>query len=213
MAAAKRHIPHFTYVEEVDVTELESLRQHLNDTRRPEQPKLTYLPFFMRALARVLVDFPQCNAHFDDDRNIITRHAAVHLGVAAQTDNGLMVPVVRHVEAMDLWTCAAELQRVTAAARDGKATKEELSGSTITITSLGALGGLVVTPIINYPEVAIIGVNKVQQRPVYQDGIVVPRLMMNLSSSFDHRVVDGYDGACMVQAMKAVLEHPATLFM
>ncbi|MGH8248533.1 MAG: dihydrolipoamide acetyltransferase family protein, partial [Gammaproteobacteria bacterium] len=213
MAAAKRHIPHFGYVEEVDVTELDALRNHRNANRGPEQAKLSYLPFVMRALVRVLSDFPQCNAHFDDEKNIITRYAGVHIGIATQTGSGLMVPVVKHAEALDLWQCAADMLRVTEAARSGKATIQELRGSTITLTSLGALGGIVTTPIINYPEVAIIGINKVQQRPVYQNEIVVPRLLMNLSSSFDHRVVDGYDAARMIQALKDLLEHPAIIFL
>lgn len=214
MAESKRHIPHFGYVEECDVTELDALREHLNETRKPDQAKLSYLPFIMKALVRVLRDFPQCNAHFDDGKNIITRHEGVHLGIAAQTGSGLMVPVVKHAESLDLRQLAAEMQRVTEAARKGKATVQELTGSTITITSLGALGGIVTTPIINYPEVAIIGVNKVQKRPVYDDdGMLVPRLMMNLSSSFDHRVVDGYDAALMIQALKSLLEHPATIFL
>ena len=213
MSAASDRIPHFTYVEEVDVTELDALRRHINEINAGERPKLTFLPFFMRAMVRVLETFPQANAHFDDEKGIITRFDAVHIGIATQTSQGLMVPVVRHVEAMDLWQCAAELTRVTEAARSGKATREELSGSTITLTSLGALGGIVSTPIINHPEVAIIGINKVQQRPVYQDSGVVPRLMMNLSSSFDHRIVDGYDAARLIQAMKLLLEHPATLFL
>lgn len=213
MALSKRHIPHFGYVEEIDVTELDALRDQLNASRAPDQPKLSYLPFVMQALVKVLAEFPQCNAHFDDEKNVITRFAAVHIGIATQTGHGLMVPVVKNVEAMDLWQCAAGMQRVTEAARNGKATLQELTGSTITITSLGALGGIVTTPIINYPEVAIIGINKAQQRPVFQGGAVVPRLMMNLSSSFDHRVVDGYDAARMIQALKGLLEHPATIFL
>ncbi len=213
MALSASHIPHFTYVEEVDMTELESLRAHLNEKYKGERPKLTYLPFIVQALVRVLEDFPQCNAHFDDERNVITRYAAVHAGIATQTDNGLMVPVVHHAEALDLWQCAAEAARVANAARSGKATKDQLTGSSITITSLGALGGIVVTPVINYPEVAIIGVNKVQERPVVRDGAIAIRLMMNLSSSFDHRVVDGYDGARMIQSLKSLLEHPATIFI
>jgi 2-oxoisovalerate dehydrogenase E2 component (dihydrolipoyl transacylase) len=213
MSIANARIPHFTYVEEVDVTELDALRRHMNEINDAGRPKLTFLPFFMRAMVRVLEKFPQANAHFDDDKGIITRFDAVHIGIATQTPQGLMVPVVRHVEALDLWQCAAELTRVTEAARSGKATREELSGSTITLTSLGALGGIVSTPIINHPEVAIIGINKAQQRPVYQDGAVVPRLLMNLSSSFDHRIVDGYDAARLIQAMKALLERPALLFL
>jgi len=213
MAVAYTRIPHFTYVEEVDVTELDALRRHINELNESGRPKLTFLPFFMRAIVRVLEKFPQANAHFDDDKGIITRFDAVHIGIATQTPQGLMVPVVRHVEALDLWQCAAELTRVTEAARSGKATREELSGSTITLTSLGALGGIVSTPIINHPEVAIIGINKVQQRPVYMNDNLVPRLLMNLSSSFDHRIVDGYDAARLIQAMKTLLEHPTLLFL
>ncbi|MBI1731451.1 MAG: 2-oxo acid dehydrogenase subunit E2 [Gammaproteobacteria bacterium] len=213
MTVAHRHIPHFTYVEEVDVTELDALRKHLNEIHGATRPKLTFLPFFMRAIVRVLMNFPQCNAHFDDGKGIITRFEAVHMGIATQTAQGLMVPVVRHAEALDLWQSAAGIARVVDAARAGKAAREELAGSTITLTSLGALGGIVSTPIINHPEVAIIGVNKVQQRPVFQDRVVVPRLLMNLSSSFDHRVVDGHDAARMIQALKSLLEHPATQFI
>lgn len=213
MAVARDHIPPFTYVEEIDVTELDALRRHLNDLHGTSRGKLTFLPFFMRAMVRVLADFPQCNARFDDEKGIVTRYDAVHIGIATQTPQGLMVPVVRHAEALDPWQCAAEITRVAEGARTGKAAREELSGSTITLTSLGVLGGIVSTPIINHPEVAIIGVNKVQLLPVYRDGLLVPRQIMNLSSSFDHRVVDGYDAARMIQAMKALLEHPATLFI
>src|SRR5690606_19403416 len=205
MAESKRHIPHFSYVEEVDLTELESLRRHLNG--KGGKARLTYLPFLALALVRVLQEFPQCNAHFDDERMVVTRYQGVHLGIATQTPGGLMVPVVRHAEALDLYGCATEIARVADAARSGKAKREELAGSTITITSLGALGGIVSTPVINRPEVAIIGVNKAVERPVILNGAVVPRLMMNLSSSFDHRVVDGYDAASMIQALKALLEH------
>jgi 2-oxoisovalerate dehydrogenase E2 component (dihydrolipoyl transacylase) len=211
MAESKRHIPHFSYVEDVDMKALESLRQDMNEARDADQPKLTYLPFLIRALARVLRDFPQCNAHYDDARNVVKRFRPVHVGIATQTDSGLMVPVVRHTETLDVWQCAAEIARVAEAARSGKAKREELSGSTITITSLGALGGIVSTPVINRPEVAIIGVNKAEPRPVVREGQVVPRLMMNLSSSFDHRVVDGYDAARMIQALKTLLEEPAAL--
>jgi 2-oxoisovalerate dehydrogenase E2 component (dihydrolipoyl transacylase) len=205
-----RHIPHFSYVEEVDVTALEELRRHLNDTR-PRQ--LTVLPFLMRALVKALPDFPQINARFDEEAGIVHRHAAVHIGIATQTPAGLMVPVVFHAEALDLWATAAEVARLAAAARDGKAKREELSGSTITITSLGALGGIASTPVINHPEVAIVGVNKIGKRPVVRDGQVVVRKMMNLSSSFDHRIVDGWDAAAFIQRIKALLEHPATLFL
>jgi 2-oxoisovalerate dehydrogenase E2 component (dihydrolipoyl transacylase) len=213
MQEAKRRIPHFAYVEEIDMTELESLRAHLNKTRKKDQPKLTVLPFFMRALVKVLPDYPQINARFDDDAGVVHRHAAVHIGIATQTANGLIVPVVHHAEALDVWQSALEVTRVSTAARDNKATKDELSGSTITITSLGPLGGLVTTPVINHPEVAIIGPNAIVERPVVRDGRIVVRKMMNLSSSFDHRVVDGYDAAEFIQRVKALLEHPATLFM
>ena len=213
MQESKRRIPHFAYVEEIDMTELESLRAHLNKTRKKDQPKLTVLPFFMRALVKVLPDYPQINARFDDEAGIVHRHAAIHIGIATQTANGLIVPVVHHAEALDVWQSALEVARVSTAARENKATKDELSGSTITITSLGPLGGLVTTPVINHPEVAIIGPNAIVERPVVRDGQVIVRKMMNLSSSFDHRVVDGYDAAEFIQRVKALLEHPATLFM
>jgi 2-oxoisovalerate dehydrogenase E2 component (dihydrolipoyl transacylase) len=213
MQEAKRRIPHYAYVDEVDMTELESLRQHLNAAKKKEQPKLNVLPFIMRALVKVLPDYPQINARFDDDAGIVHRFSAVHIGIATQTANGLIVPVVKHAEARDVWDSAVEVARVAAAARDNKATKDELSGSTITITSLGVLGGLVTTPVINHPEVAIIGPNAILDRPVVRGGVVVVRKMMNLSSSFDHRVVDGYDAAEFIQRVKAMLEHPATLFM
>ena len=213
MQDSKRRIPHYAYVDEVDMTELESLRVHLNTMKKSEQPKLTVLPFFMRALVKVLPDYPQINARYDDEAGVVHRHAAIHIGIATQTANGLIVPVVRHAEALDVWQAAAEIARVAAAARENKATKDELSGSTITITSLGPLGGLVTTPVINHPEVAIIGPNAIIERPVVKDGQIVVRKMMNLSSSFDHRVVDGYDAAEFIQRIKALLEHPATLFM
>jgi 2-oxoisovalerate dehydrogenase E2 component (dihydrolipoyl transacylase) len=213
LTEAKRNIPHFAYVEEIDVTELESLRQHLNGRVPEGSAPLTYLPFLISALARVLEDFPQCNAWFDTERNVVVRHRALHAGVATQTPDGLKVPVVRHAEAMTLWDLADEIKRVSEAARSGKATKEELSGSTITVTSLGKLGGIVSTPIINAPEMAIIGVNKAVERPVVMDGSIVVRRIMNLSSSFDHRFVDGYDAAAMIQSLKDRLEHPATIFM
>jgi 2-oxoisovalerate dehydrogenase E2 component (dihydrolipoyl transacylase) len=213
MQESKRRIPHFAYVEEIDMTELEALRVHLNAAKRPEQPKLTLLPFLMRALVKLLPSYPQINARFDDEAGIVHRHAAVHIGIATQTANGLIVPVVRHAEARDLWDAAAEVARVAALTREGKATREELSGSTITITSLGALGGVVTTPVINHPEVAIIGPNAIVERPVVRGGQIVVRKMMNLSSSFDHRVVDGYDAAEFIQKLKGLLEHPATLFI
>jgi 2-oxoisovalerate dehydrogenase E2 component (dihydrolipoyl transacylase) len=213
MQNSKRRIPHFAYVEEVDMTELESLRAHLNKTKKKDQPKLTVLPFFMRALIKVLPDYPQINARFDDEAGVVHRYQPVHIGIATQTPNGLIVPVVHHAEAMDVWQSALEVARVSTAARENKATKDELSGSTITITSLGPLGGVVTTPVINYPEVAIIGPNAIIDRPVVRDGAIVVRKMMNLSSSFDHRVVDGYDAAEFIQRVKALLEHPALLFM
>jgi len=213
MQDSKRRIPHYAYVAEIDMTALEDLRAHLNATKRADQPKLTLLPFLMRALVRVLPDYPQINARFDDEAGVVHRHAGVHIGVATQTANGLIVPVVFHAEARDVWGSAAEIVRLAQAARDGKATREELSGSTITITSLGPLGGVVTTPVINHPEVAIIGPNAIVERPVVRDGQIVIRKMMNLSSSFDHRVVDGYDAAEFVNRVKALLEHPALLFM
>jgi len=214
MALAKRTIPHITYVDEVDVTALEDLRAHMNATRGEDQPKLTIIPFLVTALARALPDFPHANAHFDTEASELTEYAALHCGIAAATPNGLMVPVIRNAEAMDVWTIAGELKRLADAARSGKAKAEELSGSTITITSLGAIGGVVTTPVINHPETAIIGVNRLQTLPRYDEaGRVVPRKIMNLSSSFDHRIVDGYDAAQLVQALKSLLENPATLFM
>ena len=214
MAKSKRTIPHFAYVEEIDVTDLESLRQHLNATRKDGQPKLTILPFLMTALCRALPDFPAANANYDEEANELTRFEPVHCGIATATQNGLMVPVVRHAEALSIWDQAAEISRLAEAARTGKATKDELTGSTITITSLGAMGGVASTPVINAPETAIIGVNKMQELPRYDaKGRVAPRLMMNLSSSFDHRMVDGYDAASLIQALKAMLENPATIFM
>jgi 2-oxoisovalerate dehydrogenase E2 component (dihydrolipoyl transacylase) len=213
MQEAKRRIPHFTYVEAVDVTELETLRAHMNATRRPDQPKLSLPPFMIRALVKVLPEFPQINATFDDDAGVVTRYAAVHMGVATQTDNGLMVPVIRHAEAMDVWALAREIARLAAAARDGSAKREELSGSTLTLTSLGPLGGVTTTPVINRPEVGIIGPNNIVDTPVVRGGQVAVRKMMNISSSFDHRVVDGYDAALFISKVKAVLEHPATIFM
>jgi 2-oxoisovalerate dehydrogenase E2 component (dihydrolipoyl transacylase) len=212
LTEAKRNIPHFAYVEEVDVTELESLRTHMNSKLKAGEPALTYLPFFALALARVLQRFPQCNALYDAQRGVLVKYHALHLGIATQTPDGLKVPVVRNVEARSLWDVAREMRRVAAAARDGKATKEELTGSTITLTSLGKLGGIVVTPIINAPEVAIIGVNRAVDRPVVQNSVVVVRRMMNISSSFDHRFVDGYDAAAMIQALKEMLEHPAMIW-
>jgi 2-oxoisovalerate dehydrogenase E2 component (dihydrolipoyl transacylase) len=212
MSEAKRNIPHFAYVEELDITELESLRRHVNRKPADGAPSLTYLPFLALALIRVLRDFPQCNAHYDAERGVIVRHAAVHLGVATQTAEGLKVPVVHNAQELGLWELAAQMRRVAEAARTNKAKREELSGSTITITSLGKLGGIASTPIINAPEVAIIGVNRAVERPLVLEGAIAIRLTMNLSSSFDHRFVDGYDAAAMIQALKEHLEHPATIF-
>jgi 2-oxoisovalerate dehydrogenase E2 component (dihydrolipoyl transacylase) len=213
MSEAKRNIPHFAYVEELDITELESLRRHLNRKPPAGAGSLTYLPFLALALVRVLRDFPQCNAHYDAERGVIVRHGAVHLGVATQTPEGLKVPVVHDAQDLTLWELAGEMRRVAEAARSNKATREELTGSTITITSLGKLGGIASTPIINAPEVAIIGVNRAVERPLVVAGAIAIRLTMNLSSSFDHRFVDGYDAAAMIQALKESLEHPATIFM
>ena len=213
MQDSKRHIPHFTYVEEIDVTELEALRARLNAQWGAERARLTLLPFLMRAMVLAVHRFPGINARFDDEAGVLTRHGAVHIGIATQTEGGLLVPVLRHAEALDLWASATELARLAQAARGGKATRDELSGSTITLTSLGALGGIVSTPVINRPEVAIVGVNRIALRPVMRDGAVVARQMMNLSSSFDHRVVDGVNAAEFVQALRGLLECPATLFM
>ena len=213
MMSSYSTIPHFSYFEEVDVTELESLRQHLNATRPEGAPKLTYLPFIMQALVKALAQRPECNALYDDEAGVVTRHEAINLGIATQTDRGLYVPVVKHVEAMDIWQSAAEMGRVTQATRDGKAGVDDLTGSTFTITSLGRLGGLGATPIINKPEVGILGVHNANERAVVRNGQVVVRRIMNLSSSWDHRVVDGHDGASLVQLVKSYLEHPATIFM
>jgi 2-oxoisovalerate dehydrogenase E2 component (dihydrolipoyl transacylase) len=213
MSESKRNIPHFAYVEELDVTELEALRRHLNTRLESGAAALTYLPFIVSALVRVLEEFPQCNALYDPERGVIVRHGAVHAGIATQTPDGLKVPVVRNAGALSLWELAAEIRRVTEAARTNKATRDELSGSTITVTSLGKLGGIASTPIINAPEVAIVGINRAVERPVVHEGAVAIRRMMNLSSSFDHRFVDGHDAAAMIQALKERLEHPATIFM
>jgi 2-oxoisovalerate dehydrogenase E2 component (dihydrolipoyl transacylase) len=213
LLASKRNIPHFTYIEEIDVTDLESLRVYLNSKRREGEPSLTYMPFIALALVKVLREFPQCNALYDAERGVIIRHQGIHIGIATQTPDGLKVPVLRHTEARSLADASAEIRRVSEAARTGKAKKEELSGSTITITSLGKLGGIASTPIINAPEVSIIGVARAVERPVVLDGNITIRRMMNLSSSFDHRFVDGFDGASMIQALKERLEHPATIFM
>ncbi len=212
MAAAKREIPHFAYVEEIDITELEALRRHLNE-KKGESERLTLLPFLGLALVRALKEYPQCNVTHDKARNLLLRHDAVHIGIATQTRDGLKVPVVRHAESMSLDALGAEIRRVSEAARNGTASKSDLGGSTITITSLGKLGGIVSTPVINSPEVAIIGVNRAVERPVVFNGQVAVRTMMNLSSSFDHRFVDGYDAAAMIQRIREMLEHPATLFL
>jgi 2-oxoisovalerate dehydrogenase E2 component (dihydrolipoyl transacylase) len=213
MSEAKRNIPHFSYVEEVDVTELEALRQHLNAKSTRDEPALTYLPLITLALVRVLEAFPQCNVLHDASRGVLIRHRAVHVGIATQTADGLKVPVVRNAQALGLWEVAAEIRRVSERARSSKSTREDLVGSTITITSLGKLGGIASTPIINAPEVAIIGLNKAVERPVVHQSEIAVRRIMNLSSSFDHRFVDGYDAAAMIQALKDLLEHPATIFM
>jgi 2-oxoisovalerate dehydrogenase E2 component (dihydrolipoyl transacylase) len=213
MSEAKRNIPHFAYVEEVDVTELESLRMHLNHSRPKDAGSLSYLPLVVMALTRVIESFPQCNVLYDAARGVLIRHRAVHVGIATQTPDGLKVPVVRNAQALGLWEVAAEIRRLAERARGNKATREELVGSTITVTSLGKLGGIASTPIINSPEVAIIGLNKAVERPVVYQGTVAVRRIMNLSSSFDHRFVDGYDAAAMIQALKERLEHPATIFI
>lgn len=213
MQNSKRRIPHFGYVEEFDLTELETLRQNLNAEKDEGQPKLTLLSFFMRAVALLQREFPHINSCYDDEAGILFRYEAVHIGIATQTPGGLMVPIVRHVEAMDIWDCASELGRVTAAARNGTANREELSGSTITLTSLGTLGGISATPVINAPEVAIIGPNKLVERVVVRNGQMVIRNMMNISTSFDHRIVDGYDAARFVQRLKRLIEHPGLLFV
>jgi len=212
MQSAKLEIPHFAYVEEIDITELESLRKHLN-SKKDASERLTILPFLGLALIKTLREFPQCNVTHDKDRNLLLQHEAVHVGIATQTPDGLKVPVIRHAEMMSLDGLAAEVRRLSEAAKTNKAKREDLSGSTITITSLGKLGGIASTPVINTPEVAIIGVNRAAERPVVLNGQVQVRLMMNLSSSFDHRFVDGYDAAAMIQRIKEFLEHPATIFL
>ncbi|RON10044.1 branched-chain alpha-keto acid dehydrogenase subunit E2 [Pseudomonas brassicacearum] len=213
MQDATQRAAHFSYVEEIDVTAVEELRAHLNEKHGATRGKLTLLPFLVRAMVVALRDFPQINARYDDEAQVITRLGAVHVGVATQSDIGLMVPVVRHAEARSLWDSAAEISRLATAARNGKASRDELSGSTITLTSLGALGGIVSTPVLNLPEVAIVGVNKIVERPMVIKGQIVIRKMMNLSSSFDHRVVDGMDAAQFIQAIRGLLEQPATLFV
>ena len=213
MQEAKRRIPHFSYIEECDVTELEALRQDVNQNLHAHQPKLTLLPFFMRALVKVLPEFPNINARYEDEDGVLHSFEGVHIGIATQTANGLIVPVVRHAEALNIWDCARELTRVTSAARNGTATRDELTGSTITLSSLGALGGVAATPVINHPEVAIIGPNKIIERPVVLNGQITIRKMMNISSSFDHRIVDGHDAARFIQQLKRLIEHPALIFM
>lgn len=213
MQDTMQRIPHFTYVEEIDVTELEKLRQKLNAERSEHQPKLTVLPFLMRAIVKGIAKYPQMSSLYNDVDDIVQQFAASHIGIATQTDNGLMVPVVRHAESLTLWNSAAEVKRLSTEARNGSISRDELSGSTITITSLGPMGGVVSTPVINSPEVAIIGVNKIVKRPMWQDGMFVPRDMMNLSSSFDHRIIDGWDATLFVQYLKSLLETPASLFL
>ena len=213
MQDAKRRIPHFSYIEEVDVTDLEELRAKLNARWGKARGKLTLLPFLAKAMINALPDYPQINARFHDDDGFVRRYEGVHLGIATQTPTGLVVPVIQHAEALTLWECASEITRLATAAREGKATRDELSGSTISITSLGVLGGVATTPVINYPEVAIVGVNKMLERPMVRDGKIEIRKMMNLSSSFDHRVVDGWDAAEFVQRIRAQLETPAMLFV
>jgi 2-oxoisovalerate dehydrogenase E2 component (dihydrolipoyl transacylase) len=217
MAASKRHIPHFSYVEECDVTELERLREQLN-AARGDKPKLTMLPLLISAICKTLPDFPMINARFDDEAGVVTRHGAVHLGMATQTDGGLMVPVIRDAQAKNLWQLAGEIRRLAGAARDGSAKANELSGSTLTVTSLGPLGGVATTPVINRPEVAIIGPNRIVERPMFvPDGMggerIEKRKLMNISISCDHRVVDGWDAASFIQAVKRLIESPALLLV
>ncbi|CDN49054.1 dihydrolipoamide acetyltransferase family protein [Neorhizobium galegae] len=213
MALSKSRIPHITYVEEIDMTALEELRTRMNGTQKPGRPKLTILPFLMRAMVKAIAEQPGINALYDDEAGIIRQYGGVHIGIAAQTPSGLVVPVVKHAEARDIFDCAREVARLSDAAKNGTALREELSGSTITISSLGAMGGIVSTPVINHPEVAIIGVNKLAVRPHWDGTQFVPRKMMNLSSSFDHRVIDGWDAATFVQRLKALMETPALIFV
>jgi 2-oxoisovalerate dehydrogenase E2 component (dihydrolipoyl transacylase) len=213
MQESKRRIPHFTYVEEIDVTELEKLRATLNELHTTQRGKLTLLPFLIRAMVQALRQYPQINARYDDEAGVVTRYGAVHLGLATQTSGGLIVPVIRHVEALDLWQCAAAIRQTSEAARSGKSSREDLSGSSISLTSLGALGGIVSTPVINHPEVAIVGTNRIVERPAFQEGHLVARKTMNLSSSFDHRVVDGMDAAQFIQHIRHSLEQPALLLL
>jgi 2-oxoisovalerate dehydrogenase E2 component (dihydrolipoyl transacylase) len=213
MSESKRNIPHFAYIEEVDVTELEALRVHLNSGRDKDAASMSLLPLVVAALTRVLQSFPQCNVLYDAARGVLVRHRAAHVGIATQTADGLKVPVVRNAHSLSIWEIAVEIRRLAERARSNKATREELTGSTITVTSLGKLGGIASTPIINAPEVAIIGLNKAVERPVVHQGAIAVRRIMNLSSSFDHRFVDGYDAAAMIQALKELLEHPALIFI
>jgi 2-oxoisovalerate dehydrogenase E2 component (dihydrolipoyl transacylase) len=213
MQDSKSRIPHFSYIEDYDVTELEGLRLDLNKNLKTGQNKLTLLPFFMRALVKVLPEFPNINARYDDESGVLQTFEGVHIGIATQTPHGLIVPVVHHAEALTIWDCARELIRVTDAARKGTASRDDLMGSTITLSSLGALGGLAATPVINHPEVAIIGPNKVSERPMVRNGQIIIRKMINISSSFDHRIVDGYDAARFIQQLKRLIEHPALIFM
>jgi len=213
MQQSKRNIPHYSYIEEVDVTNLEELRQHLNAHRSEGQAKLTLLPFLVQALVKILPQFPHCNARFDDEAGVLTQVDAVHMGIATMTDAGLMVPVIKHCEALSVWQVASNITQLSQAVRDNTAKQDALSGSTITITSLGAIGGIATTPVINAPETSIIGVNKMQERPVIRNGAIVARKMMNISASFDHRIVDGFDGAQLVQALKGLLENPGAIFV
>lgn len=213
MAEAKRHIPHITIIEEVDVTQLEDLRTGLNNEKKEGRPRLTVLPFVIRTIVKAVKEQPGLNAHFDDEADVIRQFGGVHVGIATQTPNGLIVPVVRHAESLSVFAAASELARVTEAARNSTAKREELTGSTITITSLGPLGAIATTPIINRPEVAIVGINKIAVRPMWDGTQFVPRKMMNLSCSFDHRVIDGWDAAVFVQKLKSLLETPAMIFV
>ena len=220
MQQSKRHIPHYSYIEEVDITELEHLRQHLNsadpttaNTSSEQRPKLTLLPFILQALGNTLPDFPHCNAHYQEEQETVTEFPYFHAGIATMTPQGLMVPVIKYCERLTLWQRAAEITRLSEGANQQQLSADDMQGSTLTVTSLGALGGIATTPIINAPEVSVIGVNKMQERVVVHNGEMVIRKMMNISASFDHRIVDGADGARLVQAIKRQLEHPATLFL
>ena len=213
MQLSMRTIPHFSYIEEVDITELEKLRLHLNLNKQDTQQSLTYLPFLMLALAKSLPKYPMCNANFNEESNTVTQYDDIHIGVGTRTNDGLKCPVIKNVETLTIWNIAAQLKLVTSAARENRSKPEDLKGSTITVTSLGKLGGVATTPIINYPEVAIIGVNKSQERPVIIEGEIAIRRMMNLSASFDHRLIDGWDAANLMQSLKQLLEQPATLFI